>query len=276
MDEARKLTRDEWREAIEHADLRVLLMVLVHLTGDQTWLEPPFRPVKDVRLIPDPSAGLRPSVQQKIRSAAVEALSQYKKPVVVDPGDELMHRMMSVCLGENVAPEYAGLNREEMGLKDRSVHWTGKVPDSSQNVLIVGAGVCGIALAVSLKKLGVRFVIVERNEAVGGTWFLNRYPGCGVDTPNHSYSYSFGPRHRWSRYFSRREEVEAYIAKVVKEFDLEPHIRFATELKGSQWNEKEQCWVSALESRSRREVFTSTFLISAIGASRAMMRSRSS
>ena len=145
------------------------------------------------------------------------------------------------------------------------MHWTDTVPDASQNVLIVGAGVCGIALAVGLKKLGIPFLIVEKNTGAGGTWFLNRYPGCGVDTPNHSYSYSFGPRHRWSRYFSRREEVHAYVAKVVEEFDLEPHIRLTTELKGSQWNEKEQCWVSVLESGNRREVVRSTFLVSAIG-----------
>ena len=43
-------TIDELREAVAGADLRVLLMVLAHLTGDHAWLEPPFRPVRDVRL----------------------------------------------------------------------------------------------------------------------------------------------------------------------------------------------------------------------------------
>ena len=258
-------TLDELREAVAGADLRVLLMVLVHLTGDHAWLEPPFRPVRDVRLIPDPSAGLPLPVQQVIRSAALEAISQPKAPVIGDPGTALMHRMMSVCLGETVAPEYALLNREEMGLKDRSVQWTAGGQQAPGNVLIVGAGVSGIALAVSLKKLGVPFVVVERRSAVGGTWFVNRYPGCGVDTPNHSYSYSFGPRHRWSRYFSRREEVEAYIGNVVERFDLEPHIRFSTELEGSEWSEARQRWVSVLATEGRRETYESTFLVSAIG-----------
>ncbi|MEA2975434.1 MAG: 4-hydroxyacetophenone monooxygenase [Alphaproteobacteria bacterium] len=40
--------------AIAEGDIRVLLMVLVHMTGDTSWLEPPYKPRRDVRLIPDP------------------------------------------------------------------------------------------------------------------------------------------------------------------------------------------------------------------------------
>ena len=41
--------------AIAEGDIRVLLMVLVHMTGDERWLEPPYKPRRDVRLIPDPA-----------------------------------------------------------------------------------------------------------------------------------------------------------------------------------------------------------------------------
>ena len=44
--------------AIAEGDIRVLLMVLVHMTGDERWLEPPYKPKRDVRLIPDPQAGM--------------------------------------------------------------------------------------------------------------------------------------------------------------------------------------------------------------------------
>jgi len=259
------LSDTELKEAVQHADIRVLLMVLVHMTGDLSWLKEPYRPVRDVRLIPDPSAGLPSAVQDEVRRAAVEALTIATTPAITDPGDELMRQMMSVCLGEDVPAEYADINREEMGLKDRSVRWTVPQHHEDGQVLIVGAGVSGIALAVALKKLRIPFVIVEQNDEVGGTWYLNRYPGCGVDTPNHSYSYSFGPKHRWSRYFSRREEVHAYIRRVVEAFDLKGHIRFSTQLKGAQWREADRCWVSVLEQDSRREEFRSRFLVSAIG-----------
>ena len=45
-------------DAVAEADLRVLLMCLVHLTGDTSWLEPPYRPRRDVRIIAAEDAGL--------------------------------------------------------------------------------------------------------------------------------------------------------------------------------------------------------------------------
>ena len=42
---------------------------------------------------------------------------------------------------------------------------------------------------MALGHLGIPYTIVEKNAELGGTWYVNRYPGCGVDTPNHSYSY---------------------------------------------------------------------------------------
>ena len=44
--------------AIAEGDIRCLLMVLVHMTGDERWLEPPYLPKRDIRLIPDPEAGV--------------------------------------------------------------------------------------------------------------------------------------------------------------------------------------------------------------------------
>ena len=85
---------------------------------------------------------------------------------------------------------------------------------AQQHVLIVGAGVCAIALGVALGRLGIPYTIVEKNAELGGTWYVNRYPGCGVDTPNHSYSFSFGARNPWTRYFAQRQELLDYLKKV--------------------------------------------------------------
>jgi ribulose 1,5-bisphosphate synthetase/thiazole synthase len=47
-------------------------------------------------------------------------------------------------------------------------------------VLIVGAGASGIAMACRLKdKLGFdQFRIFDRQAGIGGTWWINRYPGA--------------------------------------------------------------------------------------------------
>ena len=112
--------------AIAEADIRCLLMVLVHMTGDQRWLEPPYKPKRDVRLIPDTSSGVPSQIQDEIRAAVLKVFAHgHPKPVVTDPGDELILKMMRTCLGENVAPEYAPLMREEMGFVPREARWNG-------------------------------------------------------------------------------------------------------------------------------------------------------
>src|SRR5947199_7153135 len=132
--------------AIAEGDIRVLLMVLVHMTGDMRWLEPPYKPRRDVRLIPDPDAGVPTEIQDEIRAAVLKLFENGEpKPAITDPGDELMLTMMRATLGENVAPEYAPLMREEMGFIPREMRWRERPSDdrlAEQHVLIVGAGIC--------------------------------------------------------------------------------------------------------------------------------------
>ena len=47
------------------------------------------------------------------------------------------------------------------------------------DVLIIGAGLSGIGTACHLKRdcPGKSFTILERRDALGGTWDLFRYPG---------------------------------------------------------------------------------------------------
>jgi len=50
-------------------------------------------------------------------------------------------------------------------------------------VVIIGAGAGGIATGCQLKeKLGFdQFRIFDRHSGIGGTWWINRYPGVGCD-----------------------------------------------------------------------------------------------
>ena len=50
-------------------------------------------------------------------------------------------------------------------------------------VVVIGAGFGGIGMGVNLKtKLGLDdFRIFDRQAGIGGTWWINRYPGVAVD-----------------------------------------------------------------------------------------------
>lgn len=252
--------------AVNGADLRVLLMVLFHMTGDRKWLS--IRPKRDVRLIADEDAGLTEAEQREIRAAAVAILSSNPEPAITDPGDALMVEMMSCCLGENVPPEYARLMREELGFISKEVRWRDgeSALESPHRVLIVGAGVSGLALAARLKSLGIDFTIIERNHDVGGVWLENRYPGAGVDTPSHSYSFSFGTRFPWPHYFSMRDDILQYIERSTRAFGVRENIRFNTTVLRASWDDSAATWRVVVATPSgEKEELEASVLVSAIG-----------
>ena len=74
-------------EAFAQGDLRVLLMCLVHLTGDRRWLEAPYLPGRDARIVADEMAGFPQHIADEIRSAA--AAHAFDAPVIGEPDDEL-------------------------------------------------------------------------------------------------------------------------------------------------------------------------------------------
>lgn len=268
-EEQTEIDPDARRRALAKADMRVLLMTLFQMSGDRVWLSRRYRPERDVRLIADETAGLSAEIRAEIVAAAERILADPgATPAIAVPDDDLMVEMMSACLGEAVPPEYAGMMREEMGLVSRQVDWTGGRAtglEANRPVAIVGAGASGIALGANLLKLGIPFVILEKNDEVGGTWLENRYPGCGVDTPNHAYSFSFGERYRWSRYFSPRDEIQDYLERSADDLGLRPHIRFGTRVGEARWDERKACWTLSLQTPAGEDRLDALALVSAIG-----------
>ena len=250
--------------AVRDGDLRVLLMCLVHLTGDERWLAPPFLPAKDVSIVPDPAAGLPEEVAAEIRAAVVRYASD--RPVVDRPDDELMLRMMVACTADRIDPGYVGMMREEMGFASKDVRLRDGVtipPDL--DVIIVGAGPSGIALAVRLQRLGVPYRIFESGASVGGVWRDNRYPGCAVDTPNHFYSFSFASPHRWPRYFSAQPELEQYLQQTADEFGVTSNIAFGAAVERAVWDDDTMRWFIDVRIGDEVRRVDSAVLVSAVG-----------
>ncbi len=258
---------EQFAEAVAVANIPTLLMVLVQLTGELHWLEEPYRPSRARGMSDNATGGLPEPVQGEIREAALEAILAWRagRPVAIpEPSPELRVELLSCAMGEKIPSEYAPMIAAQLGFETLGSVDKVAVPDGFQ-VLIIGAGVSGICAAVNLDRAGIPFRILEKSTTVGGTWRDNRYPGAGVDTPNHLYSFSFAT-YDWSMYFALRDELYGYLEHVADRFDLRSNISFETEVESAAYEPGEQRWaVSVRNPDGSRETLRANVLISATG-----------
>src|SRR3954449_4033415 len=107
---------------------------------------------------------------------------------------------------------------------------------TDHDVIIVGAGFGGMGAAITLKRLGYDdIVILEREDDLGGTWHVNRYPGLAVDIPSSTYSYSFEPNPHWTRLFAPGAELKRYAEHVADTYDLRRHMSFGHVVEHAAW-----------------------------------------
>src|SRR6266511_3769232 len=98
-------------------------------------------------------------------------------------------------------------------------------------VAIVGAGFGGLGMAIRLKQEGRDdFVLIERGDDVGGTWWANSYPGCQCDIPSNLYSFSFARNPNWDRAYPMRDQILDYLRDCAERFGIMPHTRLGCEL----------------------------------------------
>ncbi|MEX1134720.1 MAG: NAD(P)/FAD-dependent oxidoreductase, partial [Acidimicrobiia bacterium] len=256
-------------EALQVANIPVLVTMLAQVTGDEKWLNPPYAPTRTRGMEDNDSGGLPPAVQEEIRRAAFEMMRRGKgERLPKSPSPNQMIRLMSVSMGEKIPEEYAGLMLEEMGALDRQPEWPASPdPDTLAdfNVVVIGAGVSGVCAAVALERAGISYVVVESSDSVGGTWRDNQYPGCGVDTPSHLYSFSFA-YNNWSRYFALQPEIQDYIESCVERFGIRHAIRLETEVLEASYDDTRARWLVEVRSPDgRTETLTANAVISAVG-----------
>ncbi|HYF27529.1 MAG TPA: NAD(P)/FAD-dependent oxidoreductase [Baekduia sp.] len=110
-------------------------------------------------------------------------------------------------------------------------------------IAIIGAGFGGLAVALELQRHGLQdFVVLDRQADVGGVWCANTYPGAACDVPSEIYSYSFALKPDWSRRFGTQPEIQQYLAGVVRDHGLRPHLRLGCEVVRATWVEGEAAW----------------------------------
>ncbi|MDV6245222.1 NAD(P)/FAD-dependent oxidoreductase [Rhodococcus opacus] len=267
-----RLSEAEVRTAVSIANVPALLMVVYQMTGDEKWLEEPYRPTRGKGLGDHDSGGLSDEIQDEIRQAAVQAILEFQsgvEPVIETPTAEQTVRMISVCMGEPVADQYgpmlslelarrAAPNAPELALEPVT-------PPVGFNVIVIGTGVAGIAAAQQLEDMGIDYVILEKQPEAGGNWWQNTYPGAGVDTPSHLYSFSFA-KNDWNTHFELRNELQEYFGRVLKDVGGNERVRYSTEVLAATYDETSRAWsVDVRNPDGSIETLRSNVVISAVG-----------
>lgn len=138
-----------------------------------------------------------------------------------------------------------------------------EVPGPVLDAIVVGAGFGGIGAAIQLKRSGYEnIVILDRENDLGGTWHVNRYPGLTVDVPSPTFSYWFEPNPTWSRMYAPGSELKRYAEHVAEKYDVRRHMRFGATVDSARWDDDAQLWRVTLEGG---EELATRFLIVATG-----------
>jgi cation diffusion facilitator CzcD-associated flavoprotein CzcO len=113
---------------------------------------------------------------------------------------------------------------------------------SPHEVVVIGAGVGGIAAAARLREQGHEVVVLEAAAELGGTWRANSYPGAGCDVPSALYSLAAAPNPDWTRHYAGRDEILAYLREAADRLGVTPLVRCSTRVLRVDRDEARRCW----------------------------------
>ena len=136
------------------------------------------------------------------------------------------------------------------------------------DVLIIGAGISGIGMACHLARECPQksVAILERRQAIGGTWDLFRYPGIRSDSDMMSFGYQFRP---WTdtRILADGPSIRRYVNETASEYGVDQQVKFGLRTVSAAWSTQEARWtLTAIAVNSgETRTFSCSYLITATG-----------
>ncbi len=260
------------RLALEMADPNALRLTLHHLTGNAALAAMPTEatPLWAGALF---THTLAPACHAKVRQFAYDWLmAHWGEPI--DPALYDMPRIRETMelFGHGKLPDAEfRFGAEEAAFADfpRGVTWSRKPPPdvlSRYNVLVVGAGISGLAAAIHLQQLGIAYTVIERQDDLGGTWHFNTYPEARVDSMSLIYQYKFEKRYPWTEFFASGPETKRYLTHIADKFQVTEKIVFNTDVVAADWSEEDAAWIVRIRSKGQAEhTIKASFIISASG-----------
>ena len=130
-----------------------------------------------------------------------------------------------------------------------------------KDVIVIGAGISGIAAGHNLKKScpNKSFAILEGRESLGGTWDLFKYPGIRSDSDMHTLGYRFKP---WihDKSIADGPSILEYLNETVDENNLKKDILLNHKVKSANWNSDKSLWELEINNKDQLVNMTCDFL----------------
>ena len=130
-----------------------------------------------------------------------------------------------------------------------------------KDVIVVGAGISGIAAGYNLKKScpNKSFSILEGRESIGGTWDLFKYPGIRSDSDMHTLGFRFKP---WihDKSIADGPSIMEYLHETVNEYELENNILLNHKVDSANWNSQNSLWELKIKVNDEIQDMTCNFL----------------
>jgi cyclohexanone monooxygenase len=142
----------------------------------------------------------------------------------------------------------------------------GKGGTETYDGIVVGAGFAGLYALHRLRSEGYCVRALEAADAVGGTWYWNRYPGARCDVESMQYSYSFADdiqeEWTWSELYAPQPEILRYINFVADKLDLRKDIQLNTRVSAAKFDDDAKRWEITTQAG---EKFVTRFCVMATG-----------
>lgn len=144
------------------------------------------------------------------------------------------------------------------------------MPDKLR-VVTIGAGFSGLIFAHKLRyefpemESMIDHTIFEAHKDVGGTWLVNTYPGVRCDVPSHIYGFPFDPNPDWDDLHSKGADIEAYIQRTVKKWNLDRDVQFNTRAVAAYWRSQLGRWEIEIECDGSKRTEYAHVLVSGQG-----------
>ncbi len=135
------------------------------------------------------------------------------------------------------------------------------------DILIVGAGISGIGLAVHLSKNCPQhqFEIIERRESFGGTWDLFKYPGIRSDSDMSTFGFNFKPWQKDS-FLADGPSIKKYLSEVIDEYQLKSKIHFQHRVLTANYDSATKKWVVEIEDAAQqKQTWVANFILGCTG-----------